>query len=698
MNSWLSESYKDLSITAACLGVLISVLTATDTPGAVAGEATNLLTSPDGRIQVLLHVPAPGSGDRLRWSASLRGRPILTRCGLGLATADAGDLMVGTRVLNERRRSVDERIPVLFGRADHANNDFREVRYAMEAAPRYRVEVVFRCYNDAIALRYELPAREQAASVTITNESTSFRLEGQPTAFVQYLESYTTSHEHNVTNVPYGDIRRGALLDMPLTFSWPDGTYVAITEAALRRYAGMALMRPSAEERAGDLVCMLSPREDGTKVVRPLPMQTPWRVVLIGDRPGALLESETIYCLNEPSVIKDVSWIKPGKITFHWWNGDVYDGKPGQPILSVEMASKYIDFCVRHGIPTHALTSTEGLTTPWYQQSKQGVAPGPDTDVTRPRPGFDLAAIKRYADSKQVRLWTWVHQGALRGRVEEAFAAFEKLGWTGMMVDFFDHDDQASVEYSEAILEAAACHHIMIHFHGVWKPTGLERTYPNLMNHEGALNLEYLKWSDRCPPEHDLMMAFTRMVAGPMDYHLGGFRAVPRAQFKPRNVAPNVLGTRCHMLGMYVCFDNPNPMVADYPTAYEGQAGFEFLELVPTWWDETRVLAAHVGEVLVTARRKGAAWYLGGISAKGPRDVALPLPFLGPGRYAARIWKDAPDAESDPNHLTTETRDVLSGDELSVHLAPDGGFVAQLVRSKDSTSRRGPRNTPNTLK
>ena len=443
MNARLSKSRHALSITTACFSLVSGLLASCGASGAGAGEATNVLTSPDGRIQVLLQMPAAGSQERPRWSASYRAEPILTGCGLGLATAEAGDWMVDARALSERRRAVDQRLPVLFGRSDHANNDFREVRYAMETAQHYRADVVFRCYNDAIALRYELPGREQAASVTITNETTCFRPEGRPTAFVQYLENYKTSHEHNVTNVPYGDIRKGALLDMPLTLSWPDGTYAAITEASLRRYAGMSLMRPSGEEGAGDLVCMLSPREDGTKVVRPLPMQTPWRVVLIGDRPGALLESETIYCLNEPSVIKDVSWIKPGKITFHWWNGDVYDGKPGQPILSFEMASKYIDFCARHGIPTHSLTSTEGLTTPWYQQSKRGVAPGPDTDVTRPRPGFDLAAIKRYADSKHVRLWTWVHQGALHGRVEEAFAAFEKLGWSGMMVDFFDHDDQA---------------------------------------------------------------------------------------------------------------------------------------------------------------------------------------------------------------------------------------------------------------
>jgi alpha-glucosidase len=169
-----------------------------------------------------------------------------------------------------------------------------------------------------------------------------------------------------------------------------------------------------------------------------------------------------------------------------------------------------------------------------------------------------------------------------------------------MMVDFFDHDDQESIELAEAILDAAARHHILIYLHGVWKPTGWQRPYPNLMNHEGALNLEYLKWSDLCTPEHNLMMAFTRLIAGPMDYHLGGFRAVPRAQFKPRNVAHNVLGTRCHMLAMYVCFDNPAPMVADYPEQY-------------------------------------------------------------------------------PNTLTTQTLHLSSVDTLVVHLALDGGFVAQFT-------------------
>jgi alpha-glucosidase len=196
------------------------------------------------------------------------------------------------------------------------------------------------------------------------------------------------------------------------------------------------------------------------------------------------------------------------------------------------------------------------------------------------------------------------------------------------------------------------------------------------------LNLEYLKWGDRCTPEHNLMLAFTRLIAGPMDYHLGGFRAVTRDKFKPHKIAPNVLGTRGHHLAMYVCFDNPNPMIADYPTAYDGQPGFDFLKLVPTWWDETRVLEGKIGEVLVTARRKGKTWYLGCMSAKQPRDLALPLSFLQAGTYQADVWRDAPDADTDPNHLVTESLTLSPRDTLRMHVALDGGFVARIALSE----------------
>ena len=357
------------------------------------GDAHSL-ASPDGRIQVSILIPPANSADRPRWSASFRGKPIVSDCRLGLQTAAAGDVMAGVHLVRERSRSEDKRIGVLFGKTDHAQDRFHESRFRFEGQQHRRVEVVFRCYDDCVAMRYELPAQTKGSPVVITDETTSFVVEGNPMAYAQYLENYTTSHEHNVTPGHARDLRPGELLDTPLTLVWEDGTSAAITEGALRHYAGMSLRRAAGAAERVELVCQLTPRPDGTKVVGQLPLQTPWRVILIGDRMGALLESSTLYCLNEPSIIKDVSWIKPGKITFSWWNGDVYDGKRDLPILSFGMAKKYIDFCVRTGIPTHSLTSDEKTVSPWYFQSAVGVAPGPDTDVTRLRADFDLATIR----------------------------------------------------------------------------------------------------------------------------------------------------------------------------------------------------------------------------------------------------------------------------------------------------------------
>jgi alpha-glucosidase len=662
----------------AAAGLALACLAANGGSQAVRADAPGPLQSPDGRLVVQVQLPAPGSDETPRWSATFRGKTILDDCRLSLAVADAGDLLAGVSLRDERRRSADERVRVLFGKVDAAQDRYREARLSLENRRHRPVGVVFRCYDDAIAFRYEVPREGDHERLTVTEEGTAFGLAGNPRAYVQYLEGYQTSHEHNVTTTSLREVKPDTLLDLPATFVSEDGTHLAITEGALRRYAGMSLMRPAGAAGKTELACRLTPRPDGTKVVRELPVETPWRVVLVGDRAGALLESNVLYCLNEPPVLDDTSWIKPGKMTWPWWNGNVYGGKPATPILSLPAAKKYIDFCAQSGILYHSVIADE-TDTPWYRQTKKGVVPGPDTDATKPRADLDLDGIRRYAESKGVRLWTWVHQAALRGRVEEAFAAYEKLGWGGLMVDFFDHDDQETVEFAEEILRSAARHHILVHFHGVWKPTGWQRTYPNLMNHEGALNLEYLKWSDRCTPEHDLLMAFTRLPAGPMDYHLGGFRAVTRAEFRPRYIAPNVLGTRGHQLAMYVCFDNPNPMVADDPAAYEGQPGFDFLTSVPTWWDETRVLVGEVGEVLVTARRRGTTWYVGGMAAKRPRALDLPLSFLGPGRYTANVWKDAPESETDPNRLATETFPAASGDTLRVRVAEGGGFVARLA-------------------
>lgn len=639
---------------------------------------TYTLESPDHQIRLQVEVPASGSQETPSWSAAFHGKTIMKGCRLNIEAVGEGNLLAGAQVIANQARSSNRQISVRFGRSSTARDSFRELRLQMEQGRERRTTLVFRCYDDAIAFRYEVPKQKGIEKLVIADEKTSFGITENPNAFLQYLENFKTSHEHNVIAVPLNRANPDTLLDTPTTFVRTDGIHIAITEASLRHYPGMALMHLSSDTE-NSLTSQLSPRPDGTKAVCPLPMETPWRVVLVGERAGSLLESNTLYCLNTPSVIGDSRWIKPGKMTWAWWNGNVVkEGKPEPPIFSMEAQRLYIDFCAKNGIDFHSVIA-DNTDTPWYFQTQKGVAPGPDTDVTRVRPDLDLPAIRRYAESKGVRLWTWVHQAALRGRVEEAFAAFEKFGWSGMMVDFFDHDDQETVEHAEAILQAAARHHILIHFHGIWKPTGWQRTYPNLMNHEGALNLEYLKWSDRCTPEHTLNMMFTRMVAGPMDYHSGGFRAVRPDAFSIKFASPNVMGTRCFQLGSYVCFDNPNPMLADYPGAYEGQPGFDFLSRVPTWWDETRVLIADVGKVLVTARRKGTRWYVGGMTAKQRCKLEIPLSFLGGELYSGILWKDSPESDADPNRLQKETFTAKSSDVLSVDIAVDGGFVMEFT-------------------
>lgn len=655
---------------------MVAVLLLAAVTGMGGGASVVSVRSPNGALALTVGM-GQGRDEAPQWSATFHGKALLAGCRLSLSTNEDGDIFAGARNVDARTRSVRSRIPILFGKADHVEDRYNELRLSLESRMGRRIHVLFRCYDDAIAFRYEVPKQKGRDRLIVSDEGTSFGIPGNPVAHVQYLENYQTSHEHNVTSSRLAQVAKVRLLDMPATFLLEGGGSLAITEAALSQYAGMSLMRPT---EAAELVCRLTPLADGSKVIAPLPMKSPWRVVMVGEQVGDLLESNVLYCLNDSPRMRDTSWIKPGKMTWPWWNGNLFDDTPSLPILSLEMAKKYIDFCAANGIAFHSVIADE-TDTPWYRQPNKGLRPLAGTDATKARVDLDLPGILRYANSKGVRLWTWVHQAALRGRVEQAFAEYEKLGWSGMMVDFFDHDDQESVEHAEAILEAAARHYILIHFHGIWKPTGRQRTYPNLMNHEGALNLEYLKWGMTCTPDHDLNLAFTRLVAGPMDYHLGGFRAVSKSEFKPRVVGPNVLGTRARQLAMYVCFDNPNPMVADYPAAYAGQAGFEFIKDVPTWWDETRVLAGEVGRLLVTARRKGRVWYVGGLAAGPPQDIELPLGFLGPGGYSARIWKD-PIASSDPNQLAVETLSAKATDRLKVRVAEDGGFAAKFTPEK----------------
>jgi alpha-glucosidase len=275
-----------------------------------------------------------------------------------------------------------------------------------------------------------------------------------------------------------------------------------------------------------------------------------------------------------------------------------------------------------------------------------------------------------------------MHWKALKPQLDEALATYQKWGVEGIMVDFMDRDDQEMVNWYHEVAQKAAAHHLTVTWHGAYKPTGMERTWPNVFNYEAALNQEYNKWSPvGTPPEHNLNVALVRGIAGPVDYHHGGFRNVLPENHRPHDKAPDVQGTRGHQLALYVVYQNALPMMVDYPAAYRGQPGLDFIARVPTSWDETHALYASFKDGLIIARRKGNAWYLGGITAKQPLDISLPLDFLGAGQYAAEVTLDDPPHGS--TALTTREQTVTAADKLPIAIPRAGGFVA-VVRPANS--------------
>lgn len=631
------------------------------------------LASPDKSIEFVFRLTDTSPV----YTVKYKGKILISDSPLWLAFKEGGnfaqDIALGKSIVKQ----VDENYELLVGKNKNVRNFYRETTIPMseKKGMRRNINLVVRAYNDGLAFRYEFPEQTNWSAYNLIDEHSTFNMKGDPKVLALFLPNYTTSHEGVYSHLLLSEIKNDSLMDMPSLFEFPDKTYMAITEAALRDYAGMYLVKKN-----GMLSSQLSPLpgQSAIKVKASLPHKTPWRVMMISDRVGALIESNILTSLNEPSKITDVSWIKPGKSTFHWFNGDVTPDTTFYPGINFQTNKYYIDFCARNGIEYHSVIGYGGIA--WYVNDGISYQYGPNSDVTKPIPGLDMRQICDYAKSKGVDIRVWVHWKPLYDKLDEAFAQFEKWGVKGMMVDFLDRDDQVMVNIQEEILQKAAKHHLHIQFHGAYKPTGMNRTYPNEFTREGTRNYENNKWGPALSPDHDINMPFTRLLAGATDYHLGGFRAVPADQYKVQYTRPLMLGTRCHMLGMYVVLESYLQMICDYPAAYEGQKGFEILKEIPAVWDETKVPDAVVGQYVTVARRKGNLWYVGTINNTTARSIKLALDFLPEGSYDAVIYADAGDVAQNPNNLTIQTRSVTKADILELNLASGGGQVMKLVK------------------
>ncbi len=607
------------------------------------------------------------------YSISYKSKILINNSTLSL-DFDSFSFSKNIKVANPIYRDTTEEYDLITGKTSHVKTHYKEALIPLSDASQKRINIRVKVFDDGVAFRYEFPEQNNWQSYVLTNENTTFRLNGNPVVHTLMFDNYTSSHEGVYQTLSYNNLVPDTLLDMPALFEFPDSIYMSITEAALVNYAGMYL------SKEGDkLTSKLSPLPGQTsvKVKADLPHKTPWRVMLISDRVGALVESNILTTLNEPSKIKDWSWLKPGKTTFPWWNGNVVPDTINAPGNNFVTNQYYIDFCARNNIQSHSVVEY-GLHQ-WYVDDGVNFQPGPHPDVTKPVPGLDMKQICDYAHSKGVDVRVWVHFYALYPKLDSAFTIFEKWGLSGMMVDFMDRDDQQMVNMQEEILQKAAAHHLHIQFHGAYKPTGQSRTYPNEFTREGTRNYEVDKWDrEGISPDHDITMPFTRGLAGASDYHLGGFRAVPQDKFRAQFTRPLMLGTRCHMLAMYVVLETNLGMVCDYPEAYEGQDGFDFIKEVPTTWDETKVLDAKVNEYITIARRKGTDWYVGTITNHAARDIAVPLSFLQDGKYTVDIYSDAKDTDSQPNHLQKQTKTVTNKELIPLHIASGGGEVMRI--------------------
>lgn len=628
------------------------------------------LRSPNGQVTVTvglkeLRTPYP-RGARPYYRIGFNGATVVRDSWLGLDLKGGPPLGRDFLLLGWEASSGDERYRLPYGTRGELRNAYRQgvLRLRESTPPGRRLDLVFRAYDEGAAFRYRVPPQPGLSDVDLVEENSTFFFPEGCRAWVLQLRDHATNYESEFNPQPLWRLQSGAVVGLPLLLQTLGGDWLAVTEANITNYAGMYLTPvPGIPET---LASRLSPHplRPGVKVRTAAPLQSPWRVFLAGKTPGELIENNGLLLhLNEPSRIADFSWVRPGKAAWHWWNGTSAKGVAFEPGMNTATMKHYLDFAADQGLEYLQIDAG------WHQGTEQ------EGDITRSRPEIDLPYLIGYGRERGVGILLWLHWKRAKAQMEEAFKLYEDWGVAGVKIDFMDRDDQEMVGFYHQVAERAAGHRLLVNFHGAYKPDGLRRTWPNIITREAVLGLEWNRLGTRCNPTHDLTLPFTRMLAGPMDFTPGAFRTVLRKDFQPRTREPLAQGTRSHQLAMYVVYESPLQMLVDYPAAYRGQPGIEFLKNVPTTWDETRVLSGRVGEFITVARRSGKEWYVGSMTNWDRRKLSIPLRFLGPGRFRAEVYADV---EGDPTGVRRQELRVRSGDQVTARLAPGGGHVMRI--------------------
>ena len=655
------------------LSVLGAVLALSTFAGSAMGKEVVTALSPDGRTAIHLAVV----NGRPCYSVTRDGRRVVDDSRLGFLFREREPLNRGFTVRGMDERQVDESWEPVWGSDALVENRCHEVTVTLEKGSGLTMDVTIRAYNDGVAFRCFVPDQEGFRSFEMVSEETEFRLTGDHTTW--WIPADFDSYEHIYRQTRLANVEAVAT---PVTMRTEEGLYMSIHEANLTDYAGMTLRKAPV---GFSLECDLVPWPDGIKVRGGAPLVTPWRTIQISDTPGGLVESHIIENLNEPCALRDHSWIKPMKYVGIWWGmhigKDTWSQGENHGATSAN-TRKMIDFAAKHSIGG---VLVDGWITGGVRWGSAGAF-----DYTTPYPDFDLEGLAAYAGERGVVLIGHHETGGdiptYKDRVEEAFALYERLGIravkTGYAGGIFPrgqhHHGQWMVRHYRDIVRKAAKHHIMLDVHEPIKPTGIRRTWPNMMTREGVRGMEYNAWSDGNPPEHTTVLPFTRMLAGPLDYTPGIFD-ITFDQYKPDN---RVHTTLAKQLALYVVLESPLQMAADLIENYENHPAFAFIQAVPCDWDETRVLGAAIGDHVTIVRRRGQEWFLGSITDEEPRTMVFALDFLERGvTYEATVYSDGPDADwlTNPQSYEIRTLAVDASEKLEVHLAAGGGEAVCFV-------------------
>ncbi len=664
--------------------VAVAAAAAQEPPAAVA------LASPGGVVAVQVATDPEG---RASYSVMHRGRPVIAPSRLGVMFTDQPKFERNLEIVSRQVRSFDETWEQPWGERREIRNHYSElaVGFRERSGPGRSFSVVFRLYDDGLGFRYEFPEQPGVAQANISAELTEFVLAADATSW--WIPAFEWNREeylyHTTPVQEIGDAQT------PITFRFGDGLHLSIHEAALVDYSGMNLTRVDGRR----LRAALTPGAGNAPAVsRALPFHTPWRTLQLADGAGGLVESSLILNLNAPNALGDVSWVRPMKYVGVWWelHMDLKTWSHGpRHGATNENVRRHIDFAAEHGFGG---VLVEGWNVGW---NADWFGTGHEFSFTRPYPDYDLEGLAAYAKSRGVQLIghneTSGHAAHYESQIEEAFALYRRLGIgavkSGYVADagqakvldadgnlvYAWHEGQAMARHHQKVVETAARYRIAMNPHEPIKDTGLRRTWPNLITREGARGMEFSAWGQPGnPPEHEPILVFTRLLAGPMDYTPGIFGMRTRA---PDGIAT----TWAKQLALYVVIYSPLQMAADLLDNYENNPGpFQFIKDVPVDWETTRVLTAEIGDHVTIARRErgGDDWYLGALTDEDGRTLEVPLSFLDAGRrYRAEIYRDGEQAHWKHNRedIVIERREVGSGDTLTLRLAPGGGQAIRFV-------------------